>query len=237
MKCAIVDFRISEKMERSLLIGGFQVIKLPPSPTLSEAVCAHADMLAFHHEKRIIASGAYCEKFPIPFTDMREYAPDVEIYFSEDVHSFKYPNDAIFNALVIGERIFMKTDTVSKSVIDYAKNQGLKIVHTKQGYPACTTLAFGNSAITADEGMAKILRSEGITVTKVSNGDILLPPHEYGFIGGAAGIWQDKIYFLGDINTHRDSEKITRAIKDAGYTPISLSDEPLRDLGRIIFID
>ena len=118
---------------------------MPPSEKLSEAVCAHPDMLLFKHENTLITSSAYCEDFPIPFTDMREYAPNVTIRFTGDEHLPSYPHDAIFNALVIGEKIFLKTDTASRSVIDYAEKRGLKIVHTNQGYPACTVLAFGNS--------------------------------------------------------------------------------------------
>ena len=69
------------------------------------------------------------------------------------------------------------------------------------------------------------------------SGDILLPPHEYGFIGGAAGVFRDNVYFIGSIERHRDFHKIDAAIRAEGYTPVSLSDGPLTDLGRIIFID
>lgn len=237
MKCAIVDYRISEAAERSLLCSGFKIIKMPPSKMLSEAVCAHPDMLLFKDSDTIIASSAYCESCPDPFTDIREYAPSVKIHFSADEHSPTYPRDAIFNALVIGDKIFLKTDTASRAVIDYAEKRGLRIVHTNQGYPACTVLSFGNSAITRDKGMAKILEREGISVTLLSCDDILLPPHEYGFIGGACGVHGKKVYFIGNLDSHRDKDIIKEAILNEGFEPISLSEEPLRDLGRIIFID
>ena len=114
---------------------------------------------------------------------------------------------------------------------------GLTSVNVKQGYPACTALAFGNSAITADRGMMAALTSREIKTTLISTADISLPPYEYGFIGGAAGVYKNEVYFLGDVHAHRDSEVIRQAITEAGYLPVSLSDEPLADLGRIIFID
>ncbi len=234
---SLVDGRISEKCERRLILEGFLVIKLPASRRLSTPLASHPDMLLFCHSNNIIASAEYCESFPYVFSDIREFSKNARLTFTSDTFSEKYPYDAIFNALVIGENIFLKTDTASAAVKDYAKRKGIKLVNTEQGYPACTVLAFGNSAITADKGMAKILRENGVCITEISNGDVSLPPYEYGFIGGASGVFRDKVYFIGDISTHRDYSVIRKAILDAGYTPVSLSDEPLVDLGRIIFID
>ena len=56
-------------------------------------------------------------------------------------------------------------------------------------------------------------------------------------IGGASGVFKDKLYFIGDYKLHRDSETIEAAAKMAKLTPISLGSFPLTDLGRIIFID
>ena len=237
MKCAIVDERISPACERSLLIDGFTVIKAPPSRKLSTPVSSHPDMLMFYHGGDIISSAEYCEGASFVFSDIREYCDSVSFTFTSDVFSEKYPYDAIFNALVIKDKIFIKTDTVSQAILEYAGKENLKIVPVKQGYPACTTLAFGSSAITSDRGMKEALTSEGIEVTLIENGAISLPPYEYGFIGGCAGVYKNTVYFLGNIELHPDSEKIKTAIENAGYTVRSLSSEPLADLGRIIFID
>lgn len=237
MKCAIVDERISAKCERGLLLRGFQVIKCPPHKNLSPALSSHPDMLMAKIGNRIISSVSYCEAYPYLFSDIREYSPNTDMTFSDEDVCEKYPRDAIFNALNIGNYVFIKEDTASHAVIDIAKSVGLEIVSVKQGYPACTTLAFANSAITADRGMQRILQKYGIDVTLIDNGDISLPPHEYGFIGGASGVYKNEVYFLGDIKNHRSCDIILDAIEKAGFIPTSLSDEPLRDLGRIIFVD
>ena len=138
------------------------------------------------------------------------------------------------NALVIGKTIFCKTDTVSEAIMELARRGGYKICHTKQGYPACSVLSFGECAITADKGLASLMEKNGIRVTLISSGGISLPPYEYGFIGGASGVYEDKIYFFGDLSSHPDGEIISKAIRDGGFTPISLSDEPLADFGGII---
>ena len=124
--------------------------------------------------------------------------------------------------------------SVSQKIKEMADRLGYEICHTNQGYPACTVLAFGNNAITADKGVARLMESEGIKVTLIGNGGISLPPHEYGFIGGASGVVGDKVYFFGDLLSHPDGQLIGDKLREAGFTPISLSDEPLRDLGGII---
>ena len=42
---------------------------------------------------------------------------------------------------------------------------------------------------------------------------------------------------LGSIETKPNGDKIVRAITKAGYNFEALSDEPLSDLGRIVFVE
>lgn len=238
MAIAIVDCRISEKCERALMLRGFTVIKTPPSRGLGVAVASHPDMLMFKCGDEIITSADYCDEAAYVFSDIREYCPSVRISFTDDVFEPEYPRDAIFNALVCGERIFCRTASVSRAVLECAKARGLQVVDVKQGYPACTVLCLsGEVCVTADEGMARALEECGVRVYRIENGDVALPPYEYGFIGGAAGVYNGKAYFLGDLDTHRSKNAIKDACEAAKVAPVSLSDEPLADLGRIIFID
>jgi len=236
MKTLIVDERISYSCERALLLGGYHLLKLPRDSHLGEAVCSHPDTLLFFADGEIITTAEYCDDTPYFFSDLREYCPDVKICFTADERKVTYPHDCIMNALVIGKKIFAKTDTLSEKIKEFAKEHGYTLVHTKQGYPACTVLSFGNSAITADRGMASVLEREGVKVTLIREGHILLDGCEYGFIGGASGVDGDKVYFFGDISAHPDGELICDTIIRAGYTPISLSGEPLRDLGGMILL-
>ncbi len=232
----LVDERISTAAERSLLIRGFRVIRMPATKRLSPAVASHPDMLVFAHGNKIISSAEYCENAPWVFTDIREHSRDCEISFTDDVFHPEYPRDAIFNALTVGDRMFAKSDTLSHAVLEYAEMSGMRIIPVKQGYPACTVLAFGENAITADRGMARALEAEGICVSMIENGGISLFPHEYGFIGGASGVLGDTVYFIGDPMSHPSGDVICRAIEDGGYKFISLCGGELSDLGRIIFI-
>lgn len=230
----IVDNRIDSVSVRALLKDGHCLIKLPKDRSLPDSVASHPDTVMFCSGREIITTADYCDEAAYIFSDLRELAPDVRISFTAETRGRSYPKDCIMNALVIGKDIFCKADTVSEGIKDFAARLGLKIINVKQGYPACSVLHFGNSAITSDEGLARVMSERGIKVTLISSGHISLPPYEYGFIGGAGGVVGRKVYFFGDINTHPDCERICSAIRDEGYIPVSLSDGELSDLGGII---
>lgn len=236
MTVALVDNRITDECERALLIRGYNVIRMPAAKELPPAMASHPDMLVFYHGGQIITTADYGEAAEYVFTDIR-CACEVKMKFTGSTHGNSYPHDAILNALVIGERLFCKEDSVDEAILSYAMNAGLKIVKTRQGYPACTVLPLnGSHAITSDRGMAEIMEREGIRVTLIEDGDISLPPYEYGFIGGASGVDGKYVYFLGDVRLHRSFEKIEKAISESGMSIVCLGTTPLEDLGRIIFI-
>ena len=236
MKTVLVDERLSEKCERALNIRGFNTIRLPRDPDLGEAVGSHPDTLLFYSGDEIITTADYCDRVSYIFSDIREANSNIRIKFTSDKRGKEYPNDCKMNALKIGNNIFFNPKCVSSVIAEYATEAGLKVNHVSQGYPACTVLAFGNNAITADRGMAESLNKAGIKVTLIEEGHISLPPYQYGFIGGASGVFGNKVYFIGNIDLHPQSEIIRAAIVDAGFEVISLCDEPLADLGGLIFI-
>ena len=236
MKIIIVDNRISKKCERSLEKEGFYLIKLPPDQNLGEAVRSHPDTVMFYCNGEIITTAEYCDTTAYIFSDIREFAPHIKICFTNDRRSDRYPFDCVLNALLIGKKIFCKTDTISDGIRDFAYRHGYELIYTKQGYPACSVLAFGGSAITADRGLAATLENNGIKVTLINDGGISLPPHQYGFIGGASGVVGNRVYFFGDLDLHPDANIIREAIISEGFIPVSLSDEELSDFGGIIAI-
>lgn len=241
MPTVLVDCRISEACLRKLMILGFSPIALPPSANLPEAIASHPDTLFFRLADKLISSADYCDEAPYVFTDLRERHPSLALQLSSTEFAKEYPRDCPYNALALAGKLYARLASISDSVIEHASNKGYEIVNSNQGYPACTTLAFESCgdayAITADEGMARVLEKNGVRVTKIAVGGITLPPYEYGFIGGASGVYKNKIYFLGDVTKHPDAKIILKTISDAGLEAVSLSDEPLFDGGGLIFID
>ncbi len=237
MKFAIIDQRAGSEIEQKLMLHGFSVLRAPAANNLPEPLASHPDMLMFKIGHTLLSSARYAEEAPTLFEDLN-FNTGMDFRLTADEFSPLYPRDCIFNALLMGDVLFCKTDSVSPSILELAELYSKRIVHVNQGYPACTVLPLGErAAITADLGMARALIAEGIDVTLIENGGISLPPYKYGFIGGAAGIYEETVFFLGNPALHRDGKKILDAVRRAKLNPVALSDAPLLDLGRIIFAD
>ena len=238
---AIVDERISEGCAKRLSEDGFEIIRLPRDERLGEAVASHTDMLLFRLGNTVVASREYFEKNVAVFDALKRALPRFEFVLSDEGISHEYPHDAIFNALRIGERLFAKTDTVSREILTLAEREGISTVSVKQGYPACTALSVdGRLVITADEGLARIMESHGIRVLRIKDSEsILLPPYKNGFIGGTAGVFGNKVYFMGNLRAHPSSDIIERELNALGYGAVSLdpSSDSLLDLGGIMLIN
>ena len=240
IRIAVIDSRAPEDMKRRLTLLGFRIITLPPYSRLSSAVASHTDMLIHRIADEYISYADYCEEVSYVFTDLSEALRGgaAKLSFTSDVPSAEYPRDCALNALRMGDKLFCRTDSASEYLLKVAKAAGLELVHTNQGYPACTVLKLNDThAITADPGMAKKLENHGIHVTLIENGGIALPPHEYGFIGGAGGVYEGKLYFFGTPARHPSADLILEAAKQAGLEVISLADAPLLDLGGILFTE
>ena len=242
MSSVIVDTNLSDACKRRLTVLGYNVIELPPYDGMSSPVASHPDTLICRIGDELITSADYCERAAYVFSDIREMHPSIRVRFCSDGLGEPYPRDCAYNALSIGTALIAKRGSIAQGVLDTAAAHGLEICDTKQGYAACSTLAFTEAdgdahAITADCGMADILKKRNVKVTKIGEKGIKLPPYSYGFIGGASGVHGNTVYFIGDLDTHPDARVIRDAIESAGLRAVSLSDEELCDSGGLIFLD
>lgn len=237
IKVAIVDRRIPDECERALFLRGFRVITLPPSDRLGAAVASHTDMLLARLGNELITSAEYCESALPTLSEIYDLTR-MKIHFADEVFMREYPNDAIFNILVMGRRIYAREKSMSPYLKSRARELGYTIRNVSQGYPACTVLRLSDEAvITADAGMARALAADGIRVYKIREGGISLPPYEYGFIGGAGGVCDGFVYFFGDMTSHPDWNLIKAALDAEGLSAVMLGKGKPSDLGGVIFAD
>lgn len=238
MTYAVCDGRVPECCRDGIRKIGMSLLELKPHRPLPCSISSHTDILIFYSGNEIISSRAIKAKNQKLFHTIEAEFPHIKLRITKQEPGCEYPTDAIFNALVVKDKIFMRQKSVAAEILHFAEEKGLSIVNVNQGYPACTVLAFGGSAITADLGMAKALSAQGIRTTLISTTEkISLSPHKYGFIGGCTGILNRKIYFLGNLDAHPDCAIIKKAIAEEGYEWESLAPSAtcLFDLGRIYF--
>ena len=118
----LVDERISEKCERSLLKQGFRIIKMPNSDNLGPAVAAHPDMLLFYHHGNLITSSEYCDKVPYIFSDIKNHWAESSI--------IKMVEKGIVNGVTENE--FMPDENVTREqmaaiIARFAQYKGIEV--------------------------------------------------------------------------------------------------------------
>ena len=231
---AITGTLLSEKCKSRLLSRGFRVLSLPPYEKLGKTVSAHTDLIVFVHGNKIFTYADYMRDTESEKA-LRDMGCEI-IYISEKAEG-EYPRDVYLNALTVGNRIFARLDCLSSDIKAYALQMGFELINVKQGYARCTAIPLSDSAvITADPSIARAAEHRGIELLRISQGGVSLSGYDYGFIGGACGVFEDTVFFAGDLSLHPDGERIDKFCRNHGKEVVSLSDEPLCDVGSIFFI-
>lgn len=222
---------------RRLMQHGFMPVLMPPSGRLSVPLSSHPDMLLCRIGNELVATSDYLEASEAEMSVIYDHTR-ARMHFTSDIHGKDYPEDVILNALVMGKRIFAREASLSPYLKELAKSRGYTLINSNQGYPACTVMRLSDeAAITADRGMYALLTENGIRTYLIEQGGIELSPYEYGFIGGASGVYSECAYFIGNAEKHPSYDIIKEALDKEGLRPVMLGDFPLTDLGGILFLE
>lgn len=227
---------ISEKAHMAVptLSESFNVLLLPADETLDFPVRCHADMILFTLGGKAVLPKTYAEMYPSIISSLSSMG--LEIIFDPSNRSRDYPHDVGLNVLLCDSTAFSLKEYTSDCVKEMLRESGIRHVNVKQGYAACSALSLGNAVITADRGIEKAARGVGLDTLLISNGYVNIDGYGEGFIGGAAGVCEKRVYFLGNIDTHPDGVKIRDFLKRRGFECVSLFEGGLCDFGGIRFL-
>lgn len=195
---------------------------------IDPSVKSHADMSVVHlgRNRVVVDSSQKNLKHLLEFEGF-------EVISTSSKISGKYPDDVKLNVALFGDKAvgaFKHTDLNLLSYTDIFQK-----FDVKQGYAKCSILPITeNAIITDDESIFRALKNTADTLF-VRKGDILLDGHDYGFIGGAsAKISKDEVLFFGDIEKHRDADRIMSFLEKHHHTAIFFKDYPLYDIGGLV---
>ena len=215
--------------EKLVLEKFFRVLTLPPFLALSSAVSSHADML-------LCPLGEALATHPTYYSENKKLFDEnsIKIIKIDEAAGKKYPDDILLNGLFLSEKLYGRTDKLSKTLVSYAKEN----VFTRQGYARCSVCKLSERAIiTADNSIARTASENGVDTLKISAGNILLEGYDYGFIGGASFTYNDTVFFFGKIELHPDFDKIRDFAAKHSVKLVSLSDKPLHDIGGAVIYE
>jgi len=231
MKTLIVDFRINNEEGEYLISKGYTLLICPPSNLLYEAVCGHPDMLMNILDSSIVVHNNMDNEF-IQELELLNYT----VYKSKSILKNSYPYNILLNAFSIGDLFVHTVNYTDVNLLSLLKSK--EIVNVKQGYTKCSTCIVNNHAIiTSDVSIAKALSLKKIDVLLIPPGDILLPGLNYGFIGGATGLIEDKVLaFYGHLDHYLYGKEILKFLNKHMVEPVFLRNGKLVDRGSIFRI-
>ena len=210
---------------------GIMPMSIPPSPDVASPLAGHPDLQVFYFNKRI-----FCQKN----TDrsfLKKIESHAEIIVCDSALSPRYPDDIPFNVACTGTHAFHRFQFCDKTVKDYLHSTGIDLVDVKQGYAKCSTCLVDEShIITADRSIHAAGMAAGVSSLLISPGYVTLPGYEYGFIGGASGMFGDRVFFTGLLHGHPDRSAIIDFIESCNKNAVVLSQGPLLDLGSLLIV-
>ena len=230
---AVIDNRMPERA-KSRLWEICEVAELPPFSALDKRVASHPDMLMFKLERKLFVCEAYYREARETIDKIIK-SSSLELILTDDKFGNQYPQDIKFNTFLINNTIVGNTKHISSYLKEYADSIGIALKNVNQGYAKCSTVVLEGAIISADKAICKLAEELGADALHVSSEGVSLDGYDCGFLGGASGVWKNKVFFCGDISTHTDFESISAFCNAHGHEVISLSNDPLYDVGTIIF--
>ena len=241
-QAAAVSSAAPEK-ERERLSAWADVIPLPPDPDLPEPVACHPDMILCEAAGTLFLSRRYAETWPALLRELTEKT-GLPAVLSDAPRSPVHPADAGCNAFVWereeGEPLLVgRLDILFPEILRRAEEAGIRAVHVRQGYAACSCLPLPGALLTSDLGIVRALKPYSDKVFWVPADGILLPGYDGGFLGGASGVLNGEdgsaVFFFGDPSCMEYDETLSRLLDRCGAGPVLLSSAPLTDRGGIRF--
>lgn len=234
---AVIDCRPPPPIRNGLIEHGFDLLELPPHPSLDPPVASHPDMLLFFAPDAIFTTKCYA-KIAQKELDILSFAARKPIVTISEECLRTYPHDVLLNVAPVGHFLFGHPSTLGHKCY---QNEAYIPCPVRQGYAKCNTVPVGkNALITSDPSIDAAARKMNLDVLRVMPDKITLLGYDTGFLGGATSFSpyfeSNELYFCGDWKAHTCAKEINEFLNAHQKTPISLCDGPLIDLGTVFLI-
>lgn len=229
-----IDYRTSIEEKNHLINLGFEIITVPKSPMLYEAINGHVDIqlnIINKKEKSIIIN----KDLPINFKKLLS-KNNINYINSSKTLSKTYPGNIFLNGLSLDNFFIHNLKYTDPILLSTSKNK--ELIDVKQGYTKCSILPLRDKVIiTSDAGIERTLRNYNFDILLIPPGDILLPGLNYGFIGGVGGMINDNsMAFFGDLSKYEFGNEVKKFLFKYDIKPLYLSKSKLIDRGSLFVL-
>ncbi len=223
----LVNKNIPEGAMRRLSACG-ELILLQTKKITYPTISGHPDIFICPIDEQLVIAPNLPETIKNELTTLK-----LEFTEGYEPVGVKYPETAKYNCVVTHDFLIGNTNFIDKKIFELIS--GKEVIHVQQGYTRCNLLALShNRFITSDKGIEKTLKEKSLESLYVNPKDIQLPGFDHGFIGGTAGIFENQMYLLGNLDHYSESERLRCFLTE--YEIVELYDGPLFDGGGLFFI-
>lgn len=229
---AIVDKAYYSVLKDKLKAYNITAYPSYESKILPEPVNTHPDMSCFLYDsKTIVTSDESYHYYKSIFIDS-----GVCIINSHENPEAKYPYDVKFNALRVNDYLISK-DEVSAEAIKKMFTLD-KRINSSQGYVKCSIIDIdGKYFISDDVYLEKNIRGLGCKTLLVDKGFVKINNYNYGFIGGASGYANNKIFLTGRIDDDKNRKLIEEFARSINKELIYLTEYDIFDVGTLMIME
>ncbi len=210
---------------------GISCIQTCVDPRLPPQIAHHADMQMFHlGENRIFVLKGEMR--------LRKALENVGFLVAETASEpvEKYPGDVLCNALLLDHTFMANLGTVDPYIYQFVETKDVKTIHVNQGYTRCATAVVNEHAIiTMDSGIYAAAQFMGLDALHITEHNILLNGHDYGFIGGCCGLIDRKtLAFTGKLDSLCSASAIRGFLEKHAVRAVELTQNRMLDIGGIL---
>lgn len=229
-KLAIVDTRCSKEIFENLSAYAEEVFRFQTTDITYASISCHPDIFIFQDKGVLIVAPNTPEVLIKKFDELAIPYQLGESNIGSELH-----NSCFYNALATQTQFFHR-EGFTDSVV-WASQENKEKIFLPQSYTRCSLFAIAENAfITSDAGIYKKLQSHSLSSCYFAPEEIKIETHRYGFLGGTCGLFQNKLFFLGNPLKHKDGKKLCDFIGSYQLEVISLSDDYLYDGGGVFFV-
>ena len=228
-KIAIIDHRFP-LLAKEELAKHFELIELPSSLETYQGISAHPDIF-------------FCKT-----KDALVYAPNTDnaiitklkssgILLIQGILSVgkKYPETSKYNAVVSSNYIIHNLNYTDDSILN--SNTNLIQINVNQGYTRCNLIEINsNLFLTSDLGIHKVLLKRKLNTFYINPLKITLPGFKNGFFGGCCGLFENKLFVTGSLNSLSEEIELKKTLKKNNIELVELCKGPLFDCGSILIL-
>lgn len=227
---AVIDYRSSKESLTNLNLYVEDIYLFRTEGITYNSISGHPDIFIYHDNNNLIAAPnspsslfILLDKYKVKYRIGKKHVGD------------KFEESVAYNCLGTPKYFFHKKGHTEETVLEVTVDK--KFINLPQAYTRCGLIYLGHDAfITSDKGIEKELIKNNFKCFYFDPSEINIPGHRNGFIGGCSGITNNKIFFNGNIDLHKDGAGLKNYILNFGMEIICLGNHKLYDGGCIIFI-